>query len=200
MRGAGMGEFKIRKAAVLGAGVMGSRIAAHLANAGIPCYLLDLAPQELTAEESRKRLTLESPIVRNRIAQSGWNSALQAKPAALLSPSLASLVTLGNFTDNLSWVGEVDWIIEAVTERLEIKRTLYEQVEQHRKPGTIVSSNTSGIPIHRIAEGFSPDFQEHFLGTHFFNPPRYMKLLEIIPTLSTNPSLTGSLSSFAEED
>jgi 3-hydroxyacyl-CoA dehydrogenase len=195
-----MGDYRIRKAAVLGAGVMGSRIAAHLANAGIPCYLLDLAPQELTPEETRKRLTLESPVVRNRIVQAGWNSALQAKPAALLSPSLASLVTLGNFTDNLSWVADVDWVIEAVTERLEIKRALYEQIEQHRKPGTIVSSNTSGIPIHRIAEGFSPDFQEHFLGTHFFNPPRYMKLLEIIPTLSTDPSLAGFMSEFAEED
>jgi len=195
-----MQEFKIRRAAVLGAGVMGSKIAAHLANAGIPSYLLDIAPAELTEEEKRKGLALDSPAVRNRIVQAGWKNALEARPPALYGPELASLVTPGNYTDNLEWVGQADWIVEAVTERLEIKRSLFTQVERSRKPGTIVSSNTSGIPIHRIAEGFSEDFQRHFLGTHFFNPPRYLKLLEIIPTVATDPALVQFMSRFGEDE
>jgi 3-hydroxyacyl-CoA dehydrogenase len=194
-----MAEFKIRRAAVLGAGVMGSKIAAHLANAGIPSYLLDVAPSELTSEEQSKGLTLDSLTVRNRIVQAGWKSALNSKPAALFSPELASLVRTGNFTDNLGWVGKADWIVEAVTENLEVKRKLFEQVESHRRPGTPVSSNTSGIPIHSIAEGFSEDFRKHFLGTHFFNPPRYLKLLEIIPTPATDPALTHFLVRFGED-
>ncbi len=194
-----MAEFKIRQAAVLGAGVMGSKIAAHLANAGIPSYLLDVAPSELTPEEQSKGLTLDSPAVRNRIVQTGWKSALNSKPAAVFSPEAASLVRTGNFTDNLGWIGKADWIVEAVTENLEVKRKLFEQVESHRRPGTPVSSNTSGIPIHSIAEGFSEDFRKHFLGTHFFNPPRYLKLLEIIPTPATDPALTHFLMRFGED-
>ncbi len=194
-----MADYRIRKAAVLGAGVMGSKIAAHLANAGIPSFLLDIAPSELTEDERRKSLSLDSPAVRNRIVQAGWKSALEAKPPALFRPEVASLVSLGNFAENLSWVGEVDWIVEAVTERLEIKRSLFEQVQRHRKPGAIVSSNTSGIPIHRIAEGFAEEFRNHFLGTHFFNPPRFLKLLEIIPTPSTDPELIRFMSRFGED-
>src|SRR6202789_373213 len=171
---------RIEKAAVLGAGTMGARIAAHFANAGIPCYLLDIVPSELNAEEKRKGLTLESPGVRNRIVLAGLEGAKKSKPAAFFTPETARLVTPGNFEDNLAWCAEVDWIIEVVAENLEIKRNLLAKVEAQRKAGTIVTSNTSGLPIHLIAEGRSEDFQQHWAGTHFFNPPRYMKLVELI--------------------
>ena len=139
---------RIEKVAVLGAGTMGARIAAHLANAGIPCYLLDIAPTELNPEEKRKALTLENPAVRNRIVLAGLDAAKKSRPAAFFTPQAARLITPGNFEDNLGWCGEVDWIVEAVAEKLEIKRALFERVEKVRKPGTIVTSNTSGIPIH----------------------------------------------------
>ena len=194
-----MREYRIRRAAVLGAGVMGSKIAAHLANAGIPSYLLDIAPEELNENERRKGLSLDSPAVRNQIVLAAWRAALEARPPALFGPECASLVTIGNFNDNLAWVGEADWIVEAVTERLDVKRALFERVLHHRKPGAIVSSNTSGIPIHSLAEGFSEELHRHFLGTHFFNPPRYLKLLEIIPTPATDPELTRFMTRFGEE-
>jgi 3-hydroxyacyl-CoA dehydrogenase len=184
---------RIEKVAVLGAGTMGARIAAHLANAGIPCYLLDIAPAELNPEEKRKSLSLESPAVRNRIVLAGLDAAKKSRPAAFFTPQAARLITPGNFEDNLAWCGEVDWIIEAVAEKLEIKRSLFERVEKVRKPGTIVTSNTSGIPIHAIAEGHSEDFQQHWAGTHFFNPPRYMKLVELIPGPKTRPEVLASL-------
>src|SRR3984885_5189947 len=171
---------RIEKAAVLGAGTMGARIAAHFANAGIPCYLLDIAPSELNADEKRKGFTLESPAVRNRIVLAGLEGAKKSKPAAFFTPETARLVTPGNFEDHLGWCAEVDWIIEVVAENLEIKRNLLTKVEAVRKPGTIVTSNTSGLPIHLIAEGRSEDFRRHWAGTHFFNPPRYMKLVELI--------------------
>ena len=161
---------RIEKVAVLGAGTMGARIAAHVANAGIPCFLLDIAPSELSADEKRKGLTLESPAVRNRIVLAGLDAARKSRPAAFFTPETARLVTPGNLEDNLAWCGQADWIIEAVAENLEIKRKLFERVEGVRKPGTIVTSNTSGLPIHLIAEG-SEDFQQHWAGTHFFNPP-----------------------------
>ena len=178
---------RIEKVAVLGAGTMGARIAAHLANAGIPCYLLDIAPSELNPEEKRKGLALESPAVRNRIVLAGLDAAKKSRPAAFFTPQTARLVTPGNFEDNLGWCGEVDWIIEAVAEKLEIKRALFERVEAVRKLGAIVTSNTSGLPIHTIAEGRSEDFQQHWAGTHFFNPPRYMKLVELIPGTENAP-------------
>jgi 3-hydroxyacyl-CoA dehydrogenase len=184
---------RIEKVAVLGAGTMGARIAAHLANAGIPCYLLDIAPSELNADEKRKGLTLESPAVRNRIVLAGLEAAKKSRPAAFFTPQTARLITPGNFEDNLAWCGEVDWIVEAVAEKLEIKRALFERVEKFRKPGTIVTSNTSGLPIHTIAEGHSEDFQQHWAGTHFFNPPRYMKLVELIPGPKTRPEVLASL-------
>jgi len=190
--------YKIRKVAVLGAGVMGSQIAAHLANAGIPSVLLDIVPKELTAEEKARGLTLDSPEVRNRLAQQGLQNALKARPAAFFVPELAELITVGNFEDNLNWLQDVDWIIEAVVERLDIKQQLMERVAQHRKPGTIVSSNTSGISIARIAEKMPEEFRKHFLGTHFFNPPRYMRLLEIIPTPETDPEVVRFISEFGE--
>ena len=180
---------RIERAAVLGAGTMGARIAAHFANAGIPCYLLDIAPSELNADEKRKGLTLESPAVRNRIVLAGLEGAKKSKPAAFFTPETARLVTPGNFEDNLGWCAEVDWIIEVVAENLEIKRNLLTKVEAVRKPGTIVTSNTSGLPIHLIGEGRSEDFRQHWAGTHFFNPPRYMKLVELIAGPETKPEV-----------
>jgi 3-hydroxyacyl-CoA dehydrogenase len=184
---------RIEKAAVLGAGTMGARIAAHLANAGIPCFLLDIVPTELKPEEQRKGLTLSSPAVRNRIIIAGLEAAKKGRPAAFFTPETARLVTPGNLEDNLAWCGQVDWIIEAVAENLEIKRKLFERVEGARMPGTIITTNTSGLPIHRIAEGHSEDFQGHFAGTHFFNPPRYMKLVELIPGPKTSPEVMAAL-------
>jgi 3-hydroxyacyl-CoA dehydrogenase len=184
---------RIEKAAVLGAGTMGARIAAHLANAGIPCYLLDIVPGELNSDENARGLKLENPAVRNRIVRAGLEAAKKAKPAAFFTAGHARLITTGNFDDNLAWIGEVDWIIEAVAENLEIKRKLFERVEKHRKPGTLVSTNTSGLPIRLIAEGRSDDFQQHWCGTHFFNPPRYMKLVELIPGPKTNPEALQTL-------
>src|SRR6202044_2200019 len=184
---------RIEKAAVLGAGTMGEGIAAHFGNAGIPCYLLDIAPSELNADEKRKGLTLESPAVRNRIVLAGLEGAKKSKPAAFFTPETARLVTPGNFDDNLGWCAEVDWIIEAVAENLEIKRKLLERVDSVRKQGTIVTSNTSGLPIRLIAEGRSEDFQQHWAGTHFFNPPRYMKLVELIPGPRTASQVLTSL-------
>ena len=183
----------IETAAVLGAGTMGARIAAHLANAGIPCYLLDIVPPELTADEKRKGLTLEKPAVRNRIVLAGLDAAKKSRPAAFFTPETARLVIPGNFEDNLTWCAEADWIIEAVAEKLEIKRKLLERVDAVRKPGTIVTSNTSGLPIRLIAEGRSEDFQQHWAGTHFFNPPRYMKLAELIPGPKTLPGVLEAL-------
>lgn len=184
---------RIEKVAVLGAGTMGARIAAHLANAGIPCYLLDIVPRELTADEKRRNLSLDIPAVRNRIVLAGLDAAKKSRPAAFFTPETARLVTTGNLDDNLAWCGQVDWIIEAVAENLEIKRNLFTRVEAVRKPGTIVTSNTSGLPIHLIAEGRSEDFQRHWAGTHFFNPPRYMKLVEVIPGPKTRPEVLQSL-------
>jgi len=183
----------IEKAAVLGAGTMGARIAAHLANAGIPCYLLDIVPPELTADETRKGLTLENSAVRNRIVLAGLDAAKKSRPPAFFTPETTRLITPGNFDDNLSWCGDADWIIEAVAENLEIKRRLLDRVESVRKPGTIISSNTSGLPIHLIAEGRSEEFQQHWAGTHFFNPPRYMKLVELIPGPKTLPDVLAAL-------
>jgi 3-hydroxyacyl-CoA dehydrogenase len=184
---------RIEKVAVLGAGTMGARIAAHVANAGIPCFLLDIVPSELSADEKRKGLTLESRAVRNRIVLAGLEAAKKSRPAAFFTPETARLVTPGNLEDNLAWCGQADWIIEAVAENLEIKRKLFERVEGVRKPGTIVTSNTSGLPIHLIAEGRSEDFQQHWAGTHFFNPPRYMKLVELIPGPKTLPGVVATL-------
>ncbi len=172
---------------------MGARIAAHLANAGIPCYLLDIVPPSLTPAEQSKGLTLDSPTVRNRIVLAGFEAAKKSRPAAFFTPDTARLITPGNLEDNISWCGQVDWIIEAVAENLEIKRSLFTRVETVRKPGTIVTSNTSGLPIHLIAEGRSEDFQQHWAGTHFFNPPRYMKLVELVPGPKTLPEVLQSL-------
>ena len=191
--------MRIEKAAVLGAGTMGAQIAAHLANARIPTLLLDISPRELTAEEKAKGLTLDSREVKNRIARAGLEAARKAKPAAFFAPDLASLVTVGNFDDDLAKLKDCDLIIEAVVENLEIKRKLYERVDQHRRPGSIVASNTSGIPIHLLAEGRSEDFRQHFLGIHFFNPPRYLHLVEIIRTEWTLPEVSCFIFGFLDQ-
>src|SRR5918993_3744215 len=191
--------MRIERAAVLGAGTMGAQIAAHLANAGVPTLLLDIPPLELTPEEQAKGFTLGSPQVRGRIARSGLDAAVKAKPAAFFVPELASLVTPGNFDDDLAKIKDCDLIVEAVVENLDIKRSLYERVEQHRRPGSIVASNTSGIPIHLLAEGRSDDFKQHFLGVHFFNPPRYLHLVEIIRTEWTKPEVSCFLYGFLDQ-
>src|SRR6266496_3088362 len=191
--------MRIERAAVLGAGTMGAQIAAHLANAGIPTRLLDIPPREITADEQAKGLTLESKDVRNRIARNGLEAARKAKPAAFFAPDLASLVSIGNFDDDLAKLKDCDLIIEAVVENLDIKRKLYERVQQHRRPGSIVASNTSGIPIRLLAEGRSDDFRQHFLGVHFFNPPRYLHLVEIIRTEWTKPEVSCFMFGFLDQ-
>src|SRR5438552_12375846 len=183
----------VKKAAVLGAGTMGAQIAAHLANAGIPTLLLDIIPRELTAEEAAKGLTLESPQVRTRIARAGLEAAKKAKPAAFFTADLASLVSVGNFDDDLAKLKDCDLIIEAVVENPPIKQSLYEKIEQHRRPGSVMASNTSGIPLQQLALGRSEDFRAHFLGMHFFNPPRYMHLVELIRTEWTKPEVSCAM-------
>ncbi len=180
---------RIEKAAVIGSGIMGSGIAAHLANAGVQVLLLDILPRELTEAEKAKGLTMESPQVRNRIASENLKKAMKAKPALFYDKSFANRITVGNTEDDMAKIADVDWIIEVVPERLDIKKAVFDQIEKHRKPGTIVSSNTSGIPISLMAKGRSEDFKKNFLGTHFFNPVRYLRLLEIIPTKDTDPEL-----------
>ncbi|HEV2175852.1 MAG TPA: 3-hydroxyacyl-CoA dehydrogenase/enoyl-CoA hydratase family protein [Terriglobia bacterium] len=188
----------IRKVAVLGAGTMGARIAAHLANGNIPSVLLDIVPKELTPDEQRKGLTLPDPRVRNRLAQAGVDAALKSRPAAFFTLEAARFITTGNFEDDLGRIKDCDWIIEAVTEDRAIKQALLRKVELLRAPGSIVSSNTSGIAIGSIAEGLGDDFRRHWLGTHFFNPPRYMKLLEVIPTAETLPEAVEAVSRFGD--
>jgi len=191
--------LRIEKAAVLGAGTMGAQIAAHLANAGVPCLLLDIVPRELLPEEEKKGLTLESKAVRNRIANGGLEMAKKAKPAAFFVAENAALVSTGNFEDDLAKIKDCDLVIEAVVENLEIKRKLFAEVEKHRKAGSVIASNTSGIPIKSIAEGFSEDFRQYFLGIHFFNPPRYMRLVEIIKTEWTKPEVSCAIFGFLDK-
>jgi 3-hydroxyacyl-CoA dehydrogenase len=188
----------IRKVAVLGAGTMGARIAAHLANAGVASVLLDIVPPRLSPDEQKRGLTLADPRVRNRLAQTGIEAALKSRPAAFFVPEAARMITPGNFEDHLDWVKSCDWIIEAVTEDLAIKRALLEKVAPLLAAGAIVSSNTSGISIAGITEGFDENFRRHWLGTHFFNPPRYLKLLEVIPTRETLPEVVQAISRFGD--
>src|SRR5258708_15958805 len=188
----------IRKVAVLGSGIMGSRIACHFANIGCDVLLLDIAPKELTEAEKKKGLSIDHPAVKNRIVQGSFDSTLKASPAPLFSKKFASRVKLGNFTDDMSKIKNYDWTIEVVVENLDVKKIVYSEVEKYRMPGTLITSNTSGIPIHLMAEGRSEDFQKHFCGTHFFNPPRYLKLLEIIPTDKTDVEVTKFLMHYGD--
>ncbi|RFB15046.1 3-hydroxyacyl-CoA dehydrogenase/enoyl-CoA hydratase family protein [Bacillus sp. HNG] len=189
----------IKRAAVLGSGVMGSGIAAHLANIGIPTLLLDIVPRELLEVEKKKGLTLEGKEVRNRLSHTAVQKLLKQKPAPLTSKENIALITTGNFEDDLAKLSEVDWIIEVVVENLDVKKKVFSQIDEVRKPGSIVSSNTSGISVEAMAEGRSEDFQKHFLGTHFFNPPRYLKLLEVIPTKNTSPEVLSFMKTFGED-
>lgn len=189
----------IRKVAVLGSGVMGSRIACHFANIGVEVLLLDMVPKSLLPAEEKKALTLESVEVRNRIVNQHLAGAVQSNPSPVFSKKVLSLIQTGNFEDDLKDIASADWIIEVVIERLDIKRELFEKVEQYRNAGTIVSSNTSGIPIHLMAEGRSEDFRRHFCGTHFFNPPRYLRLLEIIPGGDTDTELIDFLMQYGDK-
>lgn len=191
--------LKIGKAAVLGAGTMGAGIAAHLANAGIPTLLLDIAPRELSEDETKKGLPLDAPQVRYRIVNSLFEAAKKLKPAPFMLGDNSKLISLGNFEDDLHKIKDCDFVIEAVVENLEIKHKLFTEVDKHRKPGAVIASNTSGIPIESIAEPFSDDFKKHFVGIHFFNPPRYMKLVEVIPTRDTDGELACKVSGFLDE-
>ncbi|MDX8290162.1 3-hydroxyacyl-CoA dehydrogenase/enoyl-CoA hydratase family protein [Metabacillus indicus] len=190
---------RIRKAAVLGSGVMGSGIAAHLANIGIPVLLLDIVPRTLTDGEEKKGLTLQDAAVRNRISSEAVQKLLKQKPAPLTAKGNLALIEAGNFEDDMHRLAEADWIIEVVVENLEVKQKVFTQVDQYRKQGSIVSSNTSGISVEAMSEGRSDDFRKHFLGTHFFNPPRYLKLLEIIPTKTTSPEILSFMKTFGED-
>ncbi|MBI1221107.1 MAG: 3-hydroxyacyl-CoA dehydrogenase [Bacteroidetes bacterium] len=189
----------IHKVAVLGSGVMGSRIACHFANIGCEVLLLDIVPRELNAKEKAAGLSLESPKVRNRLVNEALTFALKSNPSPIYHKSFASRISTGNFEDDMSRIADYDWVIEVVVENLKIKKQVYEEVEKSRKPGTFISSNTSGIPIHLLTEGRSDDFKDYFCGTHFFNPPRYLRLLEIIPTPHTKADVVDFLMEYGEK-
>jgi len=188
----------IKKVAILGSGVMGSRIACHFAGVGLQTLLLDIAPKELTAAESAKKLTLEHPAVRNRIVNEALAAAIKSNPSPVYTKEAAERIKTGNFTDNMKDIASCDWVIEVVVERLDVKQQVFAEVEKYRKLGTLITSNTSGIPIHLMAEGRSEDFKKHFCGTHFFNPPRYLRLLEIIPTPYTDKEVVNFLMHYGD--
>src|SRR5262249_16250833 len=184
------GQQRIYKVAVLGAGTMGARIAAHFANAGLPCVLLDIVTPD-AAQSTDKG-------ARRKLVSGGLDAAVKSKPAAFFEKGLERLVTIGTFDDDIKLLADCDWIIEAVAENLDIKRGLLKKVEAVRKPGSIITTNTSGLPVASIVQGFSDDFRRHWFGTHFFNPPRYMRLLEIIPTPETDPAAIAAVSHFCD--
>lgn len=180
----------IRKVAVLGSGIMGSRIALHFAGIGLQVLLLDIVPAD--AQQSDKK------EVRNKLVNEALQTAIKSNPSPVFHKDVVKKVTTGNFDDNLKDIRDCDWVIEVVVERLDIKQSLYEKVEGFRKPGSLITSNTSGIPIHLLSEGRSEDFKKHFCGTHFFNPPRYLRLLEIIPTPDTDPAIVNFLMHYGD--
>jgi 3-hydroxyacyl-CoA dehydrogenase len=182
-------KYQIHKAVVIGAGTMGASIAAHLANVGVPVTLLDIVPKDAPTDDK---------AARNKIVNAGWDACLKAKPANLMSPELKTFVKLGNLGDDFGVIAEADWVCEAIVENLKIKQELMVRIDEIRKPNAIVSTNTSGIPVTSIAEGRSKEFKKHFLGTHFFNPPRYLKLLEVIPTKDTSKEVVEFISHFGE--
>ncbi|MBT0812487.1 3-hydroxyacyl-CoA dehydrogenase/enoyl-CoA hydratase family protein [Litoribacter ruber] len=188
----------IKKIAILGSGVMGSRIASHFANIGVEVLLLDIVSRELNEDEQKKGLSLEDKQVRNRIVNDALQTALKSKPSPIYNKDFASRITTGNFDDDLPKIKDYDWVMEVVVERLDIKQSLFEKVELHRKPGTLITSNTSGIPMHMMCEGRSEDFKKNFAGTHFFNPPRYLRLLEIIPAPETDPTIIDFLMDYGD--
>lgn len=189
----------IKKVAVIGSGIMGSGIACHFANIGVEVLLLDIVPRELNDKEKASGLSLDDKVVRNRLVNDSLMAALKSKPSPIYHEKFAQRISTGNLEDDISKVGEVDWIIEVVVERLDIKKKVFESLEKHRKPGTLITSNTSGIPIKFMSEGRSEDFQKHFCGTHFFNPARYLKLFEIIPGPKTLPEVLDFLNGYGEQ-
>ncbi|MCK8479478.1 3-hydroxyacyl-CoA dehydrogenase/enoyl-CoA hydratase family protein [Psychroserpens algicola] len=194
-----MGKRRIKKIAIIGSGIMGSGIACHFANIGVDVLLLDIVPRELNDKEKAKGLTLEDKVVRNRLVNDALTASIKSKPAPLYHPSFANRITTGNLEDDIAKVKDVDWIMEVVVERLDIKQQVFEKLEQYRTPGTLITSNTSGIPIKFMSEGRSEDFQKHFCGTHFFNPARYLKLFEIIPGPKTDASVLEFLNQYGEK-
>ncbi|MEZ4873867.1 MAG: 3-hydroxyacyl-CoA dehydrogenase NAD-binding domain-containing protein [Flavobacteriaceae bacterium] len=194
-----MPKRRINKVAVIGSGIMGSGIACHFANIGVEVLLLDIVPRELNDVEKTKGLTLQDKIVRNRIVNNDLQKAIKSNPAPLYHKNFAQRITTGNLEDDIAKVKDVDWIIEVVVERLDIKNQVFENLEKYRTPGTIITTNTSGIPIKFMSEGRSEDFQKHFCGTHFFNPPRYLKLFEIIPGPNTDPEILSFLNGYGEQ-
>ena len=188
---------RIKKVAVLGSGVMGSGIACHFANIGLEVLLIDIVPRELSENEKAKNLTLQSKAVRNRIVNDSLAAALASKPSPIYSQAFAKRITTGNFDDDLAKIKESDWVIEVVIERLDIKQQVFEKVDKFRKLGSLITSNTSGISIEKMLENRSYDFQKHFCGTHFFNPPRYLQLFEIIPSSKTQPEVIEFLMDFS---
>ncbi|WP_147676026.1 3-hydroxyacyl-CoA dehydrogenase/enoyl-CoA hydratase family protein [Algibacter pacificus] len=194
-----MNKRRIKKVAIIGSGIMGSGIACHFANIGVDVLLLDIVPRELNDKEKAKGFTLEDKVVRNRLVNDALTKSLKSKPSPIYSQAFASRITTGNLEDDIAKVAEVDWIMEVVVERLDIKKMVFENLEKYRKPGTLITSNTSGIPIHFMSEGRSEDFQKHFCGTHFFNPARYLKLFEIIPGPKTEASVLEFLNGYGEQ-
>ncbi len=190
---------RINKIAVVGSGIMGSGIACHFANIGVEVLLLDIVPRELNEKEKKKGLTLEDKAVRNRIVNDSLQASVKSKPSPIYHMDFVSRISTGNLEDDIHKVADVDWIIEVVVERLDIKKQVFENLEKHRKPGTLITSNTSGIPINFMTEGRSEDFKKHFCGTHFFNPPRYLRLFEIIPGKETSPEVLEFLEMYGEK-
>jgi len=194
-----MKKRTINKVAVIGSGIMGSGIACHFANIGVEVLLLDIIPNELTDQEKAKGLTLEDKVVRNRLVNMHFNNSLKSKPSPIYSKAFAKRITTGNTTDDMAKIADVDWIIEVVVERLDIKKIVFNQIEKYRTQGTLITSNTSGIPIKFMNEGRSEDFQQHFAVTHFFNPPRYLKLFEVVPGPDCKPEITDFLMMYGEK-
>ena len=194
-----MSKRRINKIAIIGSGIMGSGIACHFANIGVDVLLLDIVPRELSEKEKASGLTLEDKVVRNRLVNDALTTSIKSKPAPLYHPSFKNRITTGNLEDDIAKVADVDWIMEVVVERLDIKQQVFEKLEQHRTPGTLITSNTSGIPIKFMSEGRSEDFQKHFCGTHFFNPARYLKLVEIIPGPKTDQEVLDFLNEYGEK-
>ncbi|WP_374958801.1 3-hydroxyacyl-CoA dehydrogenase/enoyl-CoA hydratase family protein [Gilvibacter sp.] len=190
---------RIKKVAIIGSGIMGSGIACHFANIGVEVLLLDIVPRELNDKEKAKGLTLEDKVVRNRLVNDALATSLKSKPSPIYSMAFADRITTGNIEDDLHKIKDVDWVMEVVVERLDIKKQVFEQVEKHRKPGTLISSNTSGIPIKFMNEGRSEDFQKHFAVTHFFNPPRYLKLFEVVPGPNCDQEVTDFLMMYGDK-
>ena len=190
---------RIKKVAILGSGVMGSRIACHFANIGIDVLLLDIVPNELSAKEIAKGISIKNEIFKNRIVNEALNSSIKSNPSPIYLKANTQLITTGNFNDDMSKIAECDWTIEVVIENLNIKKEVFNNVEKYRKQGTLITSNTSGIPISMMLEGRSDDFQKNFCGTHFFNPPRYLKLLEIIPTKKTDQNVVDFLMNYGDK-